>query len=255
MGKCKSLLIALLLCTICLGKVGPEDLYYMTENYPPANFKDEYGLLKGASVDLLHAVWKKMGVEPQKITVYPWARGYSKALTEDNQVLFSMSRTTERDSLFKWVGPIFTSRHIIIGVQKEGQTLTIFRNAAELSKHRIGVIRDDIGEETLREIGFPEAKMQLVSQLEQSIDLLLAGRVQFIFMSDEALRDLIKKHGLKQKFYVAYTINYRENYFAFSRSTSDVLIARFQKALDDISEEHLKILEKAGMELFKGKTK
>lgn len=251
MGNWKSFLFTLLFCSICLGEVGPENLTYLTENYPPANFKDEYGLLKGASVDLLYALWKKMGVKPQNITVYPWARGYSKVLTEDNHVLFSMSRTAERDTLFKWVGPIFTSRHIIIGEEMEGEKPLIFNNVSELSNYRIGVIRDDVGEETLREIGFPEVKMHLVSQLDQSINLLLSGRVKFIFMSDEALRDLIKKHGLKQKFYVAYTINYRENYFAFSKTTSDALIARFQKALDDIHEEHLKILEKAGMELYK----
>lgn len=250
MKRLFTILLLLIPLTIS-AEVGPEDLNYMTENYPPANFKDQYGLLQGASVDLIRAMWKEMGVEPQKITVYPWARGYNNILTEDNQVLFSMSRTAERDTLFKWVGPIFTSRHIIIGMERDSVKNTIFNSPSELSKHRIGVIRDDIGETTLREIGFPPKQMQLVSQLEQSIELLIEGRVKFIFMSDEALRDLIRQHGYYQKFYVAYTINYRENYIAFSRSTSDALIARFQQALDAIKEEHLKILEKAGMELYK----
>lgn len=247
----KLILTILLLFQLSYAEVGPEDLNYMTENYPPANFKDQYGLLQGASVDLLWAIWKEMGVEPQKITVYPWARGYNNILTDDNQVLFSMSRTAERDTLFKWVGPIFTSRHIIIGIENDSTPRTIFKNASELSKHRIGVIRDDVGEFTLRELGFPVSQMHLVPQLEQSIEILLQGRVQFIFMSNEAYRDLIKQHGFYQKFYVAYTINLRQNYFAFSRSTPDALITRFQKALDAIKEKHLKILEEAGMELYK----
>jgi polar amino acid transport system substrate-binding protein len=235
----------------CFAETGPTELLYMTENYPPANFKDEFGILTGASVDIIKAIWKEMESPEQNIKLYPWARGYNNLKTLDNHVLFSMSRTSERENMFKWVGPIFTSRHIIVGVKKENTNKIIINNVEELSKYRVGVIRDDISEETMRKIGFPDEQMHKVSQLKQSIELLLAGRVNLMFMSDEALRELIKQHGLDEDFYVAYTINYRGNYFAFSKNVSDDLILKFQNALDAIEETHFKILKESNMELYK----
>ncbi len=166
-------------------------------------------------------------------------------------VILYVTYRGKREPFFKWVGPIFTSRHIIVGITEEGQGQIKIANTDELAQYKVGVIRDDIGEETLREIGFPVKQVSLFSQLAQSIEMLISEHVDFIFMSDEALHDLIKQHGFHQKFYVAYTINYRENYFAFSKDVPDELINEFQVALDKINEKHLMILKKAGMELYK----
>ncbi len=232
-----------------LSQMSPEDLTYMTENYPPANFEDSYGLLRGGSITLLRAIWDEMNVEHQPITVYPWARGYNKVLTSDNQVLFSMSRTEDRESLFKWVGPISTFRQVIIGIKKDGQAKTI-ENIEDLSHYNVGVIRDDVGEETLRNIGYPENKMIFVSQLNEIINLLISDQVDFIFSSDETFRGIISKEDNYQDFYIAYTIEVSENHYAFSKNIPDELIEKIQAALDNISSDHHQILEEWGMELY-----
>ncbi len=83
-----------------------DDLIYMAEDYAPANYL-ENGKLKGISVQILKLMWEKMGYPEQQVVVYPWARGYFYIKTKKNHVLFTMSRTKEREKLFKWVGPIF----------------------------------------------------------------------------------------------------------------------------------------------------
>ena len=93
-------------------------LTYMTEEYPPYQYK-EAGTLKGLSVDLLKLMWAKMGVPEQAIAVYPWARGYNLIQNHPNSVLFSMIRTPEREQMFKWVGPIFTARTVLIGLTQD----------------------------------------------------------------------------------------------------------------------------------------
>jgi len=51
---------------------GPENLTYLTEDYPPSNYL-ENGVLKGVAVDVLKALWMKMGVKEQPIEVSNWA--------------------------------------------------------------------------------------------------------------------------------------------------------------------------------------
>lgn len=101
----------------------PAQITYMTEDYPPDNFVRN-GTLTGYSVDLLKALWKKMGCPEQPIQVLPWARGYHNALEMPNHMLFTMARTPEREKLFHWVGPIYRTQIALIGLADRGLTLT-----------------------------------------------------------------------------------------------------------------------------------
>lgn len=60
-----------------------KDLSYITEQFPPYNFRDD-GNLKGISIDLLEAVWQRMGVNLNRsvIQVLPWTEGYKRTLNE-----------------------------------------------------------------------------------------------------------------------------------------------------------------------------
>jgi polar amino acid transport system substrate-binding protein len=93
-----------------ISATNPEDITYMTEDYPPSNYI-ENGVLKGVAVDVLKAVWKKINSKEMHIQLYHWARGYQLALTKPNTMLFAMTRSPEREKLFKWVGPIYRGRY------------------------------------------------------------------------------------------------------------------------------------------------
>lgn len=67
-------------------EIGPEDLTYMTENYPPQNYINEFGLVQGISVTLLKEMWKEMDCPEQEIHVYPWARAYINIQTKKDSV-------------------------------------------------------------------------------------------------------------------------------------------------------------------------
>ena len=80
----------------------------MTEDWKPYQF-EENGELKGVAVEILALILKEIQSNQTvaDIKILPWARGYLIAKSEKNAILFSMTRTPERDSQFKWVGPIF----------------------------------------------------------------------------------------------------------------------------------------------------
>ena len=49
------------------------------------------------------------------LEVFPWARGYKMALNEPNTALYSTTRTPERETLFKWVGPLASNDWVMFG--------------------------------------------------------------------------------------------------------------------------------------------
>lgn len=79
-----------------------DSLTIMTEDFPPFNFT-ENGQAAGKTVDLLMKASAAVGnpITKEKISVITWARAYKTVLSEPKHMLFSMTRTAERESLFK----------------------------------------------------------------------------------------------------------------------------------------------------------
>ena len=165
----KLIAIALLFTTTSLCAQTPaeilkqiEALDWMTEEYPPFNYVDKDGKLQGITVDILIEVFKKVGVQltREDLKVLPWARSYEKLLDTPGTALFSMTYTEERLKNFQFVGPIIpTQVSIIAPVAKHLKVA----DAADLKALKIGVIRDDIGDQLVRAFGSEDiAKYQFI---------------------------------------------------------------------------------------------
>ncbi len=224
-----------------LPAVQPEDIIYMTEDYPPENYLDN-GRLKGYAVEILKAMWKKMGVPEQEIKVLPWARGYDMALKQPNHMLFSMARNPERENLFKWVGPIYHADAELFSLAEKSIKIN---NINDAKKFRIGVIRNDIGETLLKEAGFPDSSFSKVKSLKQLIMMLKTGRIDMISTNEASLKNEIKRDkSLSIRYKSVWFVGKISVYYAFSRSTEDEIVNRFQKALASINEQRKSIIRK-----------
>ncbi|MCP4552392.1 MAG: amino acid ABC transporter substrate-binding protein [Bacteroidetes bacterium] len=218
-----------------------DDLNYMAEDYAPANYL-ENGKLKGISVELLKLMWEKMGYPEQIIRVYPWARGYSYVKKEKNHVLFTMSRTKEREKLFKWVGPIFATRQILIALSVKKIKLHTIEDA---KKYHIGIIIEDIAGMILKKSGFDNNKLQSVSRLKQNIQKLELNRIDLIAYSEHGFSNYLKLNNLDpEKFESVYILKETGLYYAFHKDTPDSLVQKFQKALNSLHDEHMRILKR-----------
>ena len=112
-----------LVATKTVKKLGINDIEWMTEEYPPYNFGDEKGVNQGIAVEYLKAMFKG---SDKDIQLLPWARGYKLVQTKGKyNCLFSMTRTEERESLFKWFGPISNTQVYVEG-PKNGKTFALF---------------------------------------------------------------------------------------------------------------------------------
>ncbi len=87
-----------------------DDLKMMTEEYPPFNYTED-GVIKGLSVNIIEMILNKYGskLTRKDIEILPWDKAYKRLQTENNTVLFAMSKTKERLNLFKWAGPFCMS--------------------------------------------------------------------------------------------------------------------------------------------------
>jgi polar amino acid transport system substrate-binding protein len=233
----------------CEGKIGPEKLIYMCEDIPPSNYMED-GKLKGVSIEILKLIWQNMECPEQPIKVVPWARGYKEALSVKNTVLFSMSRNKERESLFKWVGPIFTVKSVLLKLRKNDIRIN---NINDAKKYRIGTIKDDVLDDFLMKKGFDRSKVEAISGLKQNFDKLINGRIDFIAHSTDSCNEFIKNNKLNAgDFSVVLVLAENPNYFAFNKEVPNLTIGRFNAALGKIKKEHYEILKKYGLDMLKG---
>lgn len=209
------------------------DLNYITESYPPFNYH-ENKKLKGLSVDILEAATKAVGepVSRSNIKLKPWARGYDTALKGPKIVLFSTTRTEERESKFKWAGPIIATKVVVFS--SKGVTIN---DASELSKYKIGVVREDVGEALLKKAGVPASAMKVSPGAEQLIKQLAAGRIDMLAYEESVGAHLMKSANLDpSKFNVAYTLSEAQLFYSLSPDTPDEYVNKLQKGIDQITQ-------------------
>ncbi len=247
----KKFIIVLLVLVFCIGGLttakaaGPDDITYMTEQYPPFNY-EEGGQLKGLAADILDAMFKEMGASKSKsdVKLLPWAQGYKRVQSEANTCLFSMTLTDARKPLFKWVGPIIATKIAIIA--KKGSGVKI-NSAADLAKYKYGVIRDDVAQQLLMDAGIGADKMDITSKNESNIKKLDKGRIDAWGYEESSAKFQLKLAGLNpDDFETVYILKDGKLQFAFNKGVSDAVITQFQKALDAVKANgmHQKIVDK-----------
>ncbi|MDQ1274819.1 MAG: polar amino acid transport system substrate-binding protein, partial [Euryarchaeota archaeon] len=212
------------------------NLAYYTEQLPPYNYM-ENGTLKGISVDLLEAVTEKMGekVTGEEVNFVPWTEGYQTVLTENNTVLFTTARLTEREQSFKWVGPIYTYTNVLFARPDRGITIN---SSEDLKGYRIGVIVDDVAVQQLLDAGVNESQLVQETNASVLVEKLNDGEIDLWAYPEATGRYLTEQAtGNSYSFKVVFTLPGMEGYYAFNKNVSDSTVASFQQALDVTKQE------------------
>jgi len=214
----------------------PEELMFITEEYPPLNYV-ENGTIKGISVDLLRGVFRQMGssIASDTIRVLPWSQAYETALSRNNTAVFATVRLPEREHLFKWAGPFGSERKVVFSSRDDPPVIT---SPADLEAYRIGVVKDDSAHLQLLALGvnssqiyaYPTAPSLISAMQEGTLDLWCYGETVGRYHAGKVTGD-------PNSFAVIYTLEYQDHYFAFNQNTSDQFIADFQAALDTLRYE------------------
>jgi polar amino acid transport system substrate-binding protein len=228
--------MAVLIVFVSTGTLWAADfpkLLIMTEDYAPYNFtKDDK--VQGIAVDAMVEMLKKIGSDQTRkdIQLLPWARGYRVIQDEPKAVLFSTTRTKERENLFKWVCPIATLRTDMIALKEKNIKIT---SDAELLDYRIGCVRDDVGQQVTVATGVPVKKLDLNTAYEMNVNKLNAGRIDLYASSMDSVTVYAQKIGIDpSKFESVYILDESHLCYAFNPGVPDEAVSQLQKALDEI---------------------
>ena len=212
-----------------------EDLNWITEEYPPFNYRDpKTGQITGVTVEVLLRIFTKLGISSENINlkIYPWARGYHKVLNDPGTVLFSTTYTMERLQKMKFVGPV--APNVVAIIAPKSSQLSI-NTLADLNRLKIGVVRDDIGEQLLISQGVkPESIDRLNSGLSM-VKKLASGRIDAVGYAHATTQLLFKTANINpDEFEIVQVLKFSTMGYAFHKSTDARILEPIRKALDEL---------------------
>jgi len=204
----------------------------MTEELPPWSYHDNEKI-SGIAVEVVREILDALAL-PDTIKIYPWQRAYRMTLERKNNILFSMAKTPERESLFKWVGPIATEK------------VYFYQN--KKSDHQLDQLSDAKKVKTiLTTRGFPEHNyllskgfnnLHITSSMETSFQMLAHQRGDLTISGETTGNYYLKKTNIDKKTIVAskFFLYQFDLYIAFSRNIPNTEIEKWQRALDQIKK-------------------
>ena len=207
-----------------------EAFQWISEEYAPYNFS-ENGIPRGIAVDVLTHIWERIGLE-RKVTdiqILPWARGYRMAQEQPGTCLFSMTVTEPRRELFAFAEPLIESSVSIVAARSSGLEISSIDDLASLT---IGVVREDIGEQSLLADG-AQATISRADSARSLVRMLTAGRFDAIaYGMDTALWNM-QQEGIDSSAYESvFTLREGVMGYACHKDTDPAIMEQLQQALD-----------------------
>ncbi|ELV8642639.1 ABC transporter substrate-binding protein [Vibrio vulnificus] len=213
-----------------------QQLTFFSESYPPANYL-ENKMPRGYSVDVLRQAASIVGtnIKDEQIVIQPWPRSYRATLTHDDAALFSTTRTEHREHLFQWAGPIADIKAVVMA---RVDSDIVINDPIDMANYRIGVIRDDVGEQMLLDLGVPREAMQEANYVTQLAEQLMKKRIDLLAYDESAAFWFTSQAGLDPKlFKTVYILKEGELYFAFNKNVPKKLVDQLQKGIDILKQQ------------------
>jgi polar amino acid transport system substrate-binding protein len=231
----RSLLFAALAC-LSLRAVAGDTLQIVTEELPPYNMTQD-GRLTGMSTEVVQAVLEEIGLQAS-IQSMPWARAYDIALNAENVLIYSITRTAQRENLFKWVG-VVAPMHWYLYARPESQIS--LNNLDQARQYQIATVKDDAGEQYLKAKGFTVGKnLQSNNKYQYNYEKLKLGRVDLWISIELNALYLIRQAGEDPATMVVPVLSLPDLgaggglKMAFSLQTPDAVVERFRQGLQAI---------------------
>ncbi len=228
----KGLAAAAAVAMLGLAQAQAKDLQIFTEENKPLNFT-ENGKVTGFSTEVVQEIQKRLGTN-EPIQVVPWARGFQATREEADTMLYSTMRIEEREAFFKWVGPLTIVKTSFYG-KKGGNIKLTNLNEAKLVQS-IGVPRAFYSQQFLMDEGFKN--LDVADNPSLMLKKFLEGRNPVFVSHEFTLPSLLTKEGVPEGEVVPlFTFMEKGHYLAFSQKTSDEVVQKWQKALDDMKRD------------------
>lgn len=200
-----------------------------TENYPPFNMSGEQDSIIGVSTEIVEELFKRAEIS-YELELLPWQRAFSMALEEANTAVFSTTRTEERESKFKWVGPIAENNWVFLAKSNQDISVATLEEAKTL---RVGGYQGDAIALFLADQGFdldlaPRDNLNALKIDRNRLDLWATGHLLGPYTA--------KQEGVSG---LESVLTFRETIMsiAFNINTDDAIIDALNAELEKMKSE------------------
>ncbi|WP_108650828.1 substrate-binding periplasmic protein [Dongshaea marina] len=223
-------------------------LRYVTENNPPFSYNVD-GELKGVFIDILKAASKQGCKDPASLDIkmHTWARSYKLASNIPGYALLPTTRKPHRESNFIWVGPILNAPKVLMALKSKKIKI---EDISQLNSYRIGVVRNDIGEEFLLQSGVSKSSLYRTNDPFKLITMLYHERIDLWTINYySAIKMLSGSHFNSDATESVYTLYSDPVYYAISLGTDPEVINSLNYSIDKLkrSEKWKLIFQKYNM--------
>jgi polar amino acid transport system substrate-binding protein len=214
------------------------DIRAITEEWAPYNYQAVDGSVQGLSTDLLRELCTQARLTCS-FEIMPWARAMRLAQTEPGTLLFTTARTPERETQFRWIGPIAPRGTWVYRLRAPDAPAC--QPAMAGDSCRYGVVRDDAARNDLHLAGVPDSRIEEATDEGQNLKKLMYGRIQAITGTEIAVRWLAKHDGVNADRLERTAPLSRQTtayYYALNPRTDPALIARLEDAWRELQARH-----------------
>ncbi|WP_262693900.1 substrate-binding periplasmic protein [Kordiimonas aquimaris] len=187
--KIGMLLSVALMCGAFRG-VFAQDVVVYTEHYPPFNYLNENGEVDGLATAKVKQILDAANIT-YDIHMVPWPRAMQLSKTQDNALIYTITRTPSREKDFHWLVPFApTNFHVYM---RAGDNREMTSEALRAGAYTGSCIVSDISCELLAWIGMPTEK--IIPNLKQSTGdfrMVIARRADF-YVSEFVVNDQLRK--------------------------------------------------------------
>ncbi len=210
------------------GTRAPGRILMFTEENPPQTYRDATGNLTGSAVEMLAAMLEGSNLDgPVEYT--NWTNAYDQILFVPNSMAFSTVRSTARENLFEWVGPICKKRYCFYVASFSDYQIATIDDARRMRS--IGTVAGWASEQELADLGF--INVVTWSTPQEVFQKLMDGDIPCAVLNDISMRMLGDAAGHPPKDYrKGAVLSEGQNYLAFSKDTDPEYITAFQTAYD-----------------------
>lgn len=206
----------------------------LTQNYPPfsmsangKNFEREDGI-EGIDKEVVVELFKRAEIPYQMTLRFPWSRLQEMAEKQSDFAVYSLSRNAERESRFKWVGPLSEIQLVLLKMPGNPIVLTSLDDARQYS---IGSVAGTSVSQYMEKQNF-----NVKSVLSNAPAKLQAGEFDLWATTNPAGDYEAKKAGIG-KLELAFSISRTQLYLALNKATPDEVVQKLQSTLDQMREE------------------
>jgi polar amino acid transport system substrate-binding protein len=211
----------------------PSLIQLHTEIDPPYNYMTSYSeadwAFAGSSVEIVNEIQAQNSYK-NNISVTSWVAGYQALQYMPNYALFTMARTTERENLFQWVGPIVSFTDHFYTLTASNLQISTLDQAKALDS--VATPSDWYTHDYLTTNGF-ENILVTANTAEEAFDQLIDGTADALLMNDTSVNWFCKQKGIPPADLTKQLSgNFYEGYIAFSQNTPAGVVAQWQNDLD-----------------------